>query len=195
VEPEEVAAPSSVRRADPIRAELDRAKSIYDAEARRLKKELLDELQKKKETVGSKGITSEVARIEAERKALEDRDELPKSVPTTLYQKATGQTRASLERAFVEAREIYTREGQDDAAATVEKEYHAFLATAADSPADRVLRGRGLIRNGTFYVLPEAESSVFKKAEASRDRVSATQRVSDSSHRHPRKRCLDCPTG
>src|SRR5262245_5215169 len=109
----------------PVRKKLEAAKKTFATESEKIRKEVLDHLAKREEAARKDGNKKLVDQIKTERDAYEEKEELPKTAPTALKQRA-GTALTALEGAYGTAIKEYTRAKQDTEAAAVEKELSAL---------------------------------------------------------------------
>jgi hypothetical protein len=111
---------------DLVKAKLDKAKAVYDAQLDKLCGNLVKSLQDKEEAARKAGNKKLVDQVKTEREAFETRGDLPKSISTANFTRDCKQARATLELAYTTAIKEYTKAKMDDEAAVVEKDLEAF---------------------------------------------------------------------
>lgn len=112
---------------DPIKEKLFAAKVAYDKEMRQFRKQVDEWFDKRESTARQSGDKKTLDQLKEDRKAYEEDDELPKSIPTALKQKQD-RARKALETAYAEAVKAYTKAKKDDEAAAVEALWKEFAA-------------------------------------------------------------------
>jgi hypothetical protein len=124
---------------DLVRAKLDEAKAVYDAEVQKHRGAVGDWFDKREEAARNKADQKAVDQVKAERQAFEKNGELPKSAPVGLASQLVAD-RARLQAAYKAAIGAYVKAKRDTDAAAVEKELDAFNALAPGQP-DRKFAG------------------------------------------------------
>jgi hypothetical protein len=121
-----VAIPLSARADDdPIKAKLDEAKQQYSKTADKLRKSVLDELDKRETAAREKGDKKVVDQIKADREAFTDRDVAPKSMAGD-YSRELTRAQAAMVSAYETAIKDYTKTTNDSEATKVEEELKTF---------------------------------------------------------------------
>jgi len=124
---------------DPIKEKLFAAKVAYDKEMRQFRKQIEEWLNKREETARKAGDKKTLDQVKEDRKAYEENDELPKSMPKTL-QLAPERAKKKLEAAYAEAVKEYTKAKKDELATAVEKEWKAFSSKSNAGAIDLLAR-------------------------------------------------------
>jgi hypothetical protein len=137
---------------DLIKVKLEKAKAAFSAEQEKFRQDIDAFFEKREEAARKAGDKKAVDQIKTERKAFDERSELPATAPKAAKQRlATAKT--AMERAYALAVKEYTMAKQDEAAALVEKEFQAF--TKGLDPLDT--RRRWVHEKGTFTRLANGE--------------------------------------
>jgi len=110
---------------DPIRAKLDRAKAVYDADVGKYRAAVNDFLDKREDAARKDANKRLVDQVKAERQAFAEKGEVPKTLPSTIKTQLVA-ARLNLESAYKTAVKDYTRGKQDEKASAVEKELADF---------------------------------------------------------------------
>jgi hypothetical protein len=106
---------------DPVRAKLDQAKAVYEADVKKARAAVAAYFDKREEVARQNMDKKAVDLVKAERQAFEEKGELPKSAPVGL--KAPFATnRSTLEAAYKSAIGEYVKAKKDEDAAVLEKE-------------------------------------------------------------------------
>jgi hypothetical protein len=121
---------------DPVGAKLAGAKAEYAKDLEKARGVLVGELKKKAETAQKAGNLKALEMIEEEIKALEDKGDLPKSVPTTGYDSDVRRGRAKLGDAYAEAVKGYTKDGKRAQAKAVQQDLDEFKKGDATKVGD-----------------------------------------------------------
>jgi hypothetical protein len=112
--------------ADPIADRLTRAKEKFDADMRKIRTSVLDGLTKEEDAARAKvNNKALVDKIQVERKAFEEKGELPSKVLPSIAQQASD-ARKAVDAAYKTAIREYTAKKQDAAATAVEKQLLDF---------------------------------------------------------------------
>lgn len=111
---------------DPVTAAYQKAKDAHQKELERLRKELLDALQKREDAARNDGNKKLVDQVKAEREAFEAGGALPKIVPTTGYRAGVKSANAGMLAAYKDAVKGYVKAKLDDKAAAAEAELKEF---------------------------------------------------------------------
>jgi uncharacterized protein (TIGR03067 family) len=122
---------SDTKKADSgklIKTKLDRVKSEYESDLKKLQTKMLTALDRKESDARKDGNKKLVDQIESERKALEELQLLPVSIPTREYEVGIGKARQEMKAAYGVAIKDYTRQRLDTEASSAEKELNLFLA-------------------------------------------------------------------
>jgi hypothetical protein len=114
-----------IAAADPVADKLDGAKAAYEADLKRIRKDVLDSLDKREEVARRDGKRAAVERIKAERQAYLESEEVPPPAVATWEEKVTA-ARAQMEAAYKAAIKEYTTARQDDEAAGIDKALSGF---------------------------------------------------------------------
>lgn len=107
---------------DPVKEKLFVAKVAYDKEMRQFRKQVDEWFDKREEIARKAGDKKAIDQLREERKAYEEKSELPKSMPMLLQQKQS-QAKKKLEAAYTEAMKAYLKAKKDDLAGAIEKEW------------------------------------------------------------------------
>lgn len=114
---------------DPVRANLDDARSTFRTEIDAARDEVLAALRKKEDDAKAAGDLKLVERIRAEADAFTSRGEVPTLVATRAYDEAIRKARLKFEDAFKIARKAYTQAGKIEEAKAVDVELTEFQKT------------------------------------------------------------------
>lgn len=154
------------QESDPTQDKLDKARAAYEAEVARLRKGVLDALQKREDAGRKAGDKKVVDQVKAERQAFEEKGELPKSVATVAYQNGLKQARAALEVAYKQAIKDYLQAKMDTKADFVAQQLKE-LQDEAGAGAKPPMLVKGTVWTGTKANLPKGDvlSFVLKVAE------------------------------
>ena len=137
---------------DPVKVKLDKAKAAYALEEEKFKQDIGSFFDKREDAARKAGDKKGVDLVKTERKAFEDRNELPATAPKAAKQRlATAKT--ALEKAYALAVKEYTMAKMDAMATVVEKELAAFKQGL--DPLDT--RGKWVHPGGTFTRIQNAE--------------------------------------
>lgn len=130
---------------DTVTQKLDSAKSDFDTVAEKAKDELLKLLHKKEESARKAGNLQLLQEIQAEAKRFEEHDELPASVPTSVYDKQLLTARRRLAASYKDAISRYTKDDNIELAKAIQKELVDFEKSSGRSrtpiPKDAVRLG------------------------------------------------------
>jgi hypothetical protein len=121
-----VIVPARADADDPVKAKLAEAKQQYREQVERLRKNVLDTLEKKEAAARENGDKKAVDQIKADREAFLDRDVVPKSAGASDYSRDLSRFQAIMVSAFESAVKGYTKASKDAEAAKVEEELKAF---------------------------------------------------------------------
>lgn len=110
---------------DPVKVKLDKAKAAFATEQEKFQQDIDAYFEKREEAARKLGEKKVVDQIKAERKAFEERGELPASAPKAAKQRLTT-ARTAMEKSYAAAIKEYTIAKNDDAATFVEKELTEF---------------------------------------------------------------------
>lgn len=155
---------------DPVKAKLDKAKAAYAADAKKFRDEVGSLFDKREEAARKDGNKKLLDQIKDERKAFEEREELPTSTPKAVRQKL-GAARSSLEKAFDTAVKEYTKGKKDAEAAAVEKELDEFRKTPDPSDTRRRwvhAKGEFASLGGGAWEEKGADGNTYKWKETAR---------------------------
>lgn len=111
---------------DAVKTKLDAAKQAYKIAEVEQRQAVGTWLDKRDETARKDGNKRLVDLIKTERKAYDEKGEIPKGAPKTILEKI-GPARAAMEAAYREAVKEYTKARMDKEAEAVEKEWKEFL--------------------------------------------------------------------
>ena len=142
---------------DPIKANLEAAEAEYASAKEAYKKAVTEFFDKREEAArkAPRNVKRAVDRVKIERKAFEEKNELPKAAPVALKKKSPEPN--ALVRAYKKAIDEYSAAHKDDEAAAVEKkldEFNKSRASVANLPDDPLQKGtvwkgfRMFTRNG-----------------------------------------------
>jgi hypothetical protein len=145
---------------DPIKEKLDKAKAAYDAEVAKVRQGVLDALQKREDAARNSGDKKAVDLVKAERQALEEKGELPKSVTTAAHHRDLQQARAALEAAYKQAIKSYLQGRMDAEADFVSKELKELQEKTTAAPPPPMLV-KGAVWEGKKANLPKGELLPF----------------------------------
>jgi uncharacterized protein (TIGR03067 family) len=123
--------PAETKKADPatlVKAKLDKARSEYESDVKKLRSKMVTALERKEADARKGGNKKLVDQIEAERKTLEELQLLPVSIPTREYEVGIGKAREEMKAAYNTAIKEFTRQRLDTEATNAEKELTCFLA-------------------------------------------------------------------
>ena len=138
--------------ADPIQVKLEKAKAAFSAEQEKFRQDIGTYFDRREELARKAGDKKAIDVIKTERKAFEDRSELPATAPRVAKQRLS-MAKAVMEKAYAAAVKEYTMGKQDDAAARIEKELDTFKKGL--DPSDT--RRRWVHEKGTFTRLASGE--------------------------------------
>ena len=131
---------------DPVGTKLAAAKAEYAKDVEKARGLLIGELNKKAEAAQKAGDLKALEKIEEETKALEEFGDLPKSVPTTVYEDDMQAAKAKLNDAYNAAVKGYVMDGKKATAKAVQAEWDDFKkgdAAAATGPSPTTASGSG----------------------------------------------------
>lgn len=147
---------------DPIRTKLDGAKKAHRSAIEKVRKSVMDHLDKREQTARREGDKKLVDQIKAERQQFETTRQVPGSTPAAV-RRQVADARSSLEKAYLQAIKDYTKSKKDDEATAVEKEYKRFKSAAGKlEPADRareLLIGKWAWGENTMVLLQDGMAS------------------------------------
>ncbi len=115
---------------DPVKEKLFAAKIAYDKDMSAYRTAVGEWLDSREEAARKAGDKKAVDAVKADRKAFDEDGILPKPAPAAIQQKPA-QARKTLEAVYAQAVKDYVKAKKDDEAAAVEKEWKAFIKTAA----------------------------------------------------------------
>ncbi len=107
---------------DPIRERLDKALASYRAALDAARTELLALIESEERDAQKSANLFRLKQVRADREALNQQNELPKTVSTNLYLLKAGRAWEQANLTFAQARDDYTRSGQVEKAEATEKE-------------------------------------------------------------------------
>lgn len=116
---------SSAIGQDAVQEELDRAKKAYETEKDAYRNSIIEAYNKREESARKSGDKKAVDQAKAERDAFENWGVIPVYIPSAVSKKRVP-SRARMEAAFNAAIKASIKNKNDDAAAAIEKELHAF---------------------------------------------------------------------
>jgi hypothetical protein len=111
---------------DPVGKKLAAAKEEYEKATEKARAGLLADLKKKEDAAQKAGDLKTLEKVQAEAKAFEDSSELPKSVPTRIYEGQMRTAKARLEVAYGVAIKQYTKDGKLSVAKAIQQELDEF---------------------------------------------------------------------
>jgi len=138
----------------PIRAKLDQAKSDYEAEMAKCRKEMTDSFDKKEVSLRKAGKKDLLDKLKLEREAFDKEGELPIVVPTLAYTQKSRQARHALDKAFRQSIKECLKAKLDEQAAKIETEFKEFLAASGNDwmrPGEVLSVGDSLISKAARY--------------------------------------------
>ncbi len=135
---------------DAIKKKLDTAKSQYAAEAEKFRKVVSTQLEEREKKARDKGDKKTVDLIKTERQALEDKGEIPKSVPQEVKTKFTS-ARNAMEVAYKAAVSSYTTAKMDNEATAIEKELEEFKKGSVGDGTAVVPKGNDSLKAGMIF--------------------------------------------
>jgi hypothetical protein len=185
---------ASASAADPVAEKLEKAKKTYAAELEKFQKDVAASLDKREEAARKAGDKKLVDQIKAERKAFDEKGEVPSTTPKVVRQRLAT-ARATLEKAYESAIRDYTKAKNDTEAASVEKELAVFKKEGDPSDSRRkwvhdkgsfTLQGAGMWEekgaDGNTYKWKEtARTKAYVELQAEIFGVEYTARLTDSS--------------
>jgi hypothetical protein len=118
---------------DPIGEKLKEAQSVYEKEMENARGRLLDELQRKEDSVRKKGDKGLLDQVRAEREAFESEDRLPRSIQTATFCGRVQQASNSLAAAYKRAVKEYTKAEEDELAEATETALNELLDSIRQS--------------------------------------------------------------
>jgi tRNA A-37 threonylcarbamoyl transferase component Bud32 len=119
---------------DPIKARLDKAREAYEADYEKLRKEMLDSFQEKEDAARKDGNKKVVDQVKTEREAFENRNQLPRVVPSAPYEQGLKKAVVAMETAYEAAIKEYTRANEDAKGRSVEEELKQFKKDSTPRP-------------------------------------------------------------
>lgn len=166
---------------DVVEKKLAAAKSEYEKAAEKATAGLVADMKKKADAAQKAGDLKTLDKVETEVKAFEEKGELPKSVPTKVYEGHLRKAKAKLEDAYAIAVKEYTQGGKRALAKATQKELDEFksdtVAVAANDPFQKgtIWKGsrlfsKGLIAGKTVEFgleVTERKGAAFKGVTAS----------------------------
>lgn len=133
-----------------ILSELERVKTLYSTEIVRVEAMIGDAVEKRLIAARKGGNKKLVDLIEIEQKAFQDYSDIPPATPAVVRKKAATLA-ATLDRAYVAALRSLTKEGLDDEAAAVQKEYDEFQFRIAMRQTRSTLMGTWKLEMGGYW--------------------------------------------
>jgi len=122
--------------ADRARESVSRARRIYEAEEVKFKKAVTDSFDKREETVRKSGDKKALDDLKARRKAFDELDEVPATLPMSVKSQLTT-ARITLDKAYQAAVKEMVRLRKDDEADKIEKDREAFQLASAFAAGKR----------------------------------------------------------
>ena len=177
--------PTESKKVDPatfIAAKLDKARSEYESDLKRLRTKMLAALERKEADARKEGNKKLVDQIEAERNTLDELQLLPQSISTREFEVEIGRARTEMKTAYNTAIKEFTRQRLDVQANNVEKELTLFLAEEFN------LQGRWKIQHTSGWKLERTvqrdqvlDAPQFPKEKITWKRTGTTIRVTWAS--------------
>ncbi len=115
---------------DPVEMKLTAAKEEYERSLLKARETLLSDLKKKEETAQKAGDLKTLEKIQAETKAFETGETLPKTVSARGYESLKKTARAKLEDGFTAAIKQFTKDGKVAQAKATQEELDEFKNAA-----------------------------------------------------------------
>jgi tRNA A-37 threonylcarbamoyl transferase component Bud32 len=131
--------PAPPPETDPIKAKLDKAREVYEADYEKLRKEMLEGFQEKEDAARKDGNKKVVDQVKTEREAFENRNQLPRVVASAPYEQGLKKAVVAMEAAYDVAVKEYTKAKEDAKARSVEEELKQFKKDATPRPKPPVV--------------------------------------------------------
>jgi hypothetical protein len=142
---------------DLVEQKLVESKSQFDSTAEKARTALVESLQKKEASGKKTGNLQMLQTVQSELKAFEENGELPKSVPTGVFEGQMKRARARLEEAYADAVKQYTKAGSVELAKTVQQELDEFRKSKLTIASDPFLPKSVWMNEANNHILTVVE--------------------------------------
>jgi hypothetical protein len=119
---------------DAIKDRIVKAKASYESDVKKANDSLAVQLERKEETAKKAGDLLLLKKLRAEREALVEKGDLPKSVSVSSYNASMKEARERLEAVLIEAKKEYTRADKIKEAEEVEADLALLTSSRAPLP-------------------------------------------------------------
>ena len=160
----------SARDDDPVKTELDKAKSVYDGKLEKFRKDVLAKLDEREVAGRKKGDKKLIDRLAEEKEGFEKDNIVPASLTPLGFQRQQNQMRSTLETVYRAAVKKYTTGKKDDEAKAIQKEFDQFQEGFDALKAGTVWGGDMKVRRvsgkggdyGVKITITDRQGSTFK---------------------------------
>lgn len=122
---------------DPVEKKLGAAKRAFADAAEKARDNLVGEFQKAEKAAQGAGDLKRLEQVHKEFKAFDRNGELPKSVPTKVYEGELRKARAKLEDSYDAAVKEYTKDGKIALAKATQKEFDEFKKSETSANVEK----------------------------------------------------------
>lgn len=136
----------SFAQEDPVEQKLVESKAQFESATENARTALIEALQKKEDSAKKSGNLQLLLAVQADVKAFEENGDLPKSVPTGVYEGQMKRARVRLEAAYSEAVKLYTKDGSVELAKAVQKELDEFKIPSDTDTLKKGTVWRGMLK-------------------------------------------------